>query len=274
MADKKNNIHLEDKKSSNIVINDNFLDIPIHLLLLSLGLLYGGYYIFCLLNRLSNLTSYYPANIVDIMLIKKVYVYGHLFPLSIILTGFLTYLVRISFSKINFLRFISFYVTVTLILYFILAYLMIFIGFGGLGSAKIFFFKPFLIFWNLLVCIPTKYTMISLTFYALWTLLIFITTNTTSYLKTSYSINQKLFFIVVFILVSVCIYLSWGNAVGMTTIIILLTFSIYFPFDYKNKKITLSPQKAVFVIFIFATFLPVLYSYLGHSEFLLNFAYR
>lgn len=252
---------------------EEFFDFPIHLLLLFFGFLYGTFYIYTLINKQIYLPVYEGLRSGEIFL-KKISVYGYLFPLSIILSGSLTFCARISFNKINFLRFMSFYVTVTFILYFIFAGALLIIGFGGWGNAEILHFKPVTLLMGLIFCIPTKYTIISLTFYIFWTILFYITTNNSIQLKVTYNINTKIFSLIFSVIGIAVIGITWGDTIKVATIILMLAFILYFPFVYKKDKIVYHTQKGILVLFILATFLPVLYDCLGQSKFLLNFTYK
>lgn len=249
--------------------NGDKRDEPILFILLSFGLSYGIYYIANLFTRINQHYNY------DISIFDKINLYAYLFPLCIVCTCLICLYTRICFDKKNFLRFITLYIIITYLLFAILSYLILYLGFMGYGSASIFSFRPFLILWGFIAAIPNKFTIISLTFFIFWTFVFYtMPINKKFQIQDMYAINNKIFIILVLSMYILGFYLNWNDMNGIITITLVISLVFYLSFNYQNKKFYFNTKKYAISLFFIYTIFPLLFLYTIHSKFLLNFAYK
>lgn len=248
--------------------NDDIKDEPILFILLSLGLSYSTYYIITLLSRIDQHHKYY------ISLFDKISLYGYLFPLCFICTCLLCFYVRACFSKNNFLRFITLYIIIIYILFGALSYLFLYIGFMGYGQSAIFSFRPFIIFWGFLAPIPSKFTIISITFFILWSFILYTIPITSPLIKKEYSITYKSFILPYSIFLITGFYLCEADINATFTFIITNLIFVFLSFKFQKDRILFNTTYNIIALFFIYTILPLLFLYLFHSNFLMNFAYN
>lgn len=263
------------KEKSNLSFNNTFnyaeddiRDAPILFIILSLGLSYGAYYIITLFSRINQHHLYY------IPLYQKISLYGYLFPLCIICTCILCLYARFCLSKNNFLRFMTLYVVFIYLFFGVLFYLCFYIGFMGYGNSAIFSFRPFIIFWGFLAPIPSKFTIISLTFFILWSFILYALPITSPLTKKEYSISYRSLFIPYVSFLIVGFYLCRLDINAIFTFIITNLIFVFLSFKFLKNLVLFRPTHNMIALFFIYTIFPLLSLYLFHSNFLMNFAYK